>query len=193
MAPMARPVTGVLALQGDFAAHAAVLARLGADVSEVRRVAQLEGLGALVIPGGESSALLKLMAGEEWFDALRRFAAGGGAILGTCAGAILLAREARGPSQPSLGLVDAVVERNAYGRQRESFEGEIEAPSLGGAIRGVFIRAPRIVSTGSGVEVLATREGEPVLIRQGRILAGTFHPELSGEDRLHQELLRLAA
>jgi pyridoxal 5'-phosphate synthase pdxT subunit len=193
MAPMARPVTGVLALQGDFAAHAAVLARLGADVSEVRRVAQLEGLGALVIPGGESSALLKLMAGEEWFDALRRFAAGGGAILGTCAGAILLAREARGPSQPSLGLVDAVVERNAYGRQRESFEGEIEAPSLGGAIRGVFIRAPRIVSTGSGVAVLATREGEPVLIRQGRILAGTFHPELSGEDRLHQELLRLAA
>lgn len=190
---MTRPVAGVLALQGDFTAHAAVLARLGADVREVRRVAELDGLSALVIPGGESSTLLKLMAGEEWFAALRRFAASGGAILGTCAGAILLAREARGPSQPSLGLVDAVVERNAYGRQRDSFEGEIEAPDLGGAIRGVFIRAPRIVSTGPEVEVLATRGGEPVLIRQGRILAGTFHPELSGEDRLHRELLRLAA
>ena len=190
---MTRHVAGVLALQGDFAAHASVLARLGADVREVRRVAELDGLSALVIPGGESGALLRLMSREDWFDALRRFAGGGGAILGTCAGAILLAREARAPSQPSLGLVDAVVERNAYGRQRESFEGEIEAPELGGVIHGVFIRAPRIVSTGSGVDVLATRGGEPVLIRQGRILAGTFHPELSGEDRLHRELLRLAA
>lgn len=190
---MSRPTAGVLALQGDFGAHAAMLRALGADVREIRRVGELDGLSSLVIPGGESSALLKLMAGEPWFDALRAFAARGGAILGTCAGAILLAREARRPSQPSVGLVDTVVERNAYGRQRESFEGQIDAPALGGPVRGVFIRAPRIVSAGPGVEVLATHNGDPVLVREGRILAGTFHPELSGEDRLHRELVRLAA
>ncbi len=191
LAAVRRRQVGVLALQGDFAAHAAMLKALGAEVREVRRVSHLDGLDALVIPGGESSALLKLMAAEPWFEALGGFAARGGAILGTCAGAILLAREARGPHQPSLGLIDAVVERNAYGRQRESFEGAVTAPTLGGTVRGVFIRAPRIVATGPGVEVLATRDGEPVLIRQGRILAGTFHPELAGEESLHRELLRL--
>lgn len=184
--------TGVLALQGDFGAHAKVLAGLGAEVSEVRHAAQLDGLSALVIPGGESTTLLRLMAGEDWFGAIRALVASGGSVLGTCAGAILLAREIRGPSQPSLGLLNAVVERNGYGRQRESFEAEIAAPAFGGTLHGVFIRAPRIVERAPDVEVLATLKDEPVLLRQGRVLAATFHPELAGEDRVHRALLDLA-
>jgi 5'-phosphate synthase pdxT subunit len=179
------PRIGVLALQGDFEAHGAALARAGAGVREVRRVAQLEGLDGLVIPGGESTTLLNLMADEPWFDALARFHAGGGALFGTCAGAILLAREVQGPRQPSLGLLDAVIVRNAYGRQVDSFETRLEAPALGGALPAVFIRAPRLRALGPAVEVLARREGEPVLVREGRVLAATFHPEIAGDDRVH--------
>ncbi len=183
---------GILALQGDVEAHARVLSRLGAEPALVRRVGQLDGLDALVLPGGESTTLLNLMADEPWFEALREFHARGGAMLGTCAGAILLAREVRGPAQPSLGLLDVAIRRNAFGRQVDSFETRIEAPALGGAITGVFIRAPRLTAIGPGVEVVARWRGEPVLVREGRIVAGTFHPEIAGEDRLHRWFLRVA-
>jgi 5'-phosphate synthase pdxT subunit len=179
---------GVLALQGDFAAHARVLRGLGEDVREVRALADLGGLRALVLPGGESTALLKLMEGAPWLDELRTFHASGGALLGTCAGAILLARDVR-PSQPSAGLLDASIERNAYGRQAESFEAEIEAPAFAGPVRGVFIRAPRLTATGPAVEVLARWRGEPVFVREGRVFAATFHPEMAADDRLHRLFL----
>jgi 5'-phosphate synthase pdxT subunit len=180
---------GVLALQGDFAAHARALAAAGAEPREVRHVAALQGLAGLLIPGGESTTLLNLMRDEPWLDEVRRFHAQGGALFGTCAGAILLAREVRSPTQPSLALLDAVVERNAYGRQLDSFEAALDAPRLGGSVRGVFIRAPRFVALWPEVEVLARRGAEPVLVRQGRVLAATFHPELTEEARVHRYFL----
>lgn len=180
---------GVLALQGDFKAHGESLERAGADVRLVRRLAELDGLDALVLPGGESTTLLRLMEDEPWFEALRRFHAVGGGLLATCAGTILLAREVRRPSQRSLGLLDVVVERNAYGRQVDSFETDLAAPALGGRIRAIFIRAPRIRALGPSVEVLARLGGEPVAVRQGRILALTFHPELTGESGIHAAFL----
>lgn len=184
---------GVLALQGDFAAHAAVLAGLGSPAVEVRHAAQLDGLGGLVIPGGESTTLLNLMRDEPWFEALGRFRDGGAAILGTCAGAILLSREVV-PGQASLGFVDTRIERNAYGRQVDSFEAELEtAPPFRDPIRALFIRAPRFASPGTGVEVLARHEGEPVLLRQGRVLAATFHPELTGDTALHALFVQTAS
>jgi 5'-phosphate synthase pdxT subunit len=186
---------GVLALQGDFAAHEAALLRAGVPARElkaVRRVSELAGLKGLVLPGGESTTLLKLMADEDWFAALKAFHAQGGALFGTCAGAILLAREAS-PGQPSLGLLDATIERNAYGRQVDSFEAEIDVPELGGQVSGVFIRAPRFAATGPGVEVLGRLKGAPVLVRQGKVLAATFHPEIAGDDRLHRMFIGLAA
>jgi 5'-phosphate synthase pdxT subunit len=181
---------GVLALQGGFLAHAAALRRLGATVREVRRPA-VRDLDGLVIPGGESTTLLNLMGDEPWFDELRRFHRRGGTLFGTCAGAILLAREVIEPAQPSLGLLDAVVERNAYGRQRESFETTIEVDAIGGSIDAVFIRAPRFRALGPGVDVLGRLDGEPVLVRQEHVLAGTFHPELTGDGRLHGYFLEL--
>jgi 5'-phosphate synthase pdxT subunit len=189
--PEARGAFGVLALQGDYAAHEAALRAAGATTREVRRVAELLGLAGLVIPGGESTALLRLMEDEPWFEALRSFHAGGGVLFGTCAGAILLVREVR-PAQPSLGLLDATVARNAYGRQLDSFEATVQAPSLGGSMPAVFIRAPRIESLGPGVEVLATLRGEPVLVRQGLVLAATFHPELTGSRAAHALAVSLA-
>lgn len=177
---------GVLALQGDFEAHATALRRVGAEVREVRRCRDLEGLAGLVLPGGESTTLLNLMGDEPWFDSIRAFHGAGGRLFGTCAGAILLAREVRDPSQPSLGLLDAVVERNAYGRQVDSFEADVEVPAFGGAVRGVFIRAPRLRAAGPGVEVLARLGAEPVLVREGSVLAATFHPEIAGDVRLHR-------
>jgi 5'-phosphate synthase pdxT subunit len=179
---------GVLSLQGDFAAHAKTLEGAGAEVRHVRHTGDLAGLGALVIPGGESPTLLRLMGEEPWFEALGRFHARGGALLGTCAGAILLAREVR-PSQPSLGLLDAVVARNAYGRQVDSFEASLSGEFPG--LHGVFIRAPRFVSLGKGARVLASLAGEPVLVQEGRVLAATFHPELAGDRRVHELLLSL--
>jgi 5'-phosphate synthase pdxT subunit len=182
---------GILALQGDFAAHARSLGALDAETVEVRRVRELTGLDGLVIPGGESTTLLNLMQDEPWFDALRRFHETGGALLGTCAGAILLAREVTGPAQPSLGLLDVVVQRNAFGRQVDSFEDEIELVDSRETIHAVFIRAPRFRETGPGVEILASWRGEPVLVRQGRVMAATFHPELTEERRLHGLFLDL--
>ena len=182
---------GILALQGDFAAHGQALRELQVQVREVRRVAELSGLAGLIIPGGESTTLLNLMRDEPWFEALRRFHAEGGVLLGTCAGAILLAREVR-PRQKSLGLLDAVVERNAYGRQVDSFQARVEAPALGGAVDGVFIRAPRLRAVGPETEVLARHEGEPVMVRQGRVVATTFHPELTGSRAVHRYALGLA-
>jgi len=184
---------GVLALQGDFHAHREALRRAGADVREVRRCAELDGVQGLVIPGGESTTLLNLMQDEPWFEALRAFHDRGAALFGTCAGAILLSRRVVGPEQPSLELLDAVIERNAYGRQRESFETELSVDALGGSIHAMFIRAPRFRAVGSGVEILGRLDGEPVLVRQGRVLAGTFHPELTGDGRLHRYFVEMAA
>jgi 5'-phosphate synthase pdxT subunit len=177
---------GVLALQGGFARHLAAFADVGVAASAVRHVEALENFDGLVIPGGESTTLLNLMDDEPWFDRLREFHGRGGALWGTCAGAILLAREVLDPRQPSLGLLDATIRRNAFGRQIDSFETRLEA-SDGGTLSGVFIRAPRFVELGPDVEVLARYEDEPVLVRQGRILAATFHPELT-EDRRLQHL-----
>jgi len=183
---------GVLALQGDFAAHAAVLRRQGEAVREVRSCTDLAGLRALVLPGGESTALLRLMDGGPWFDALRAFHDGGGALLGTCAGAILLAREVD-PAQPSLGLLDVSVSRNAYGRQVDSFEARLDAPAFNAPLLGVFIRAPRFTAVGPRVEVLARLDGEPVLVRHRRVLAATFHPEIAADDRVHRMLIELGS
>ena len=183
---------GIVALQGDFAAHEAAFRRVGAEAVQVRRCSELSAVDGLVIPGGESTTLLNLMQDEPWFEALRGFHASGGALLGTCAGAILLSREVRGPSQPSLGLLDAVIERNAFGRQVDSFEACIEARSLGGPVKAVFIRAPRFLTLGPEVQVLARLEGEAVLVRQGRVLALTFHPELTEDERLQRYFLEMS-
>ncbi len=182
---------GVLALQGDFAAHLAAFRELGTPTREVRRVADLAGLSGLMIPGGESTTLLNLMADEPWFEAMGRFHAEGGVVAGTCAGAILLARHVV-PAQPSLGLLDASIERNAWGRQVDSFEAPVSAPALGGTVEAVFIRAPRLRALGSAVEVLGRYRDEPVLVRQGRVIAGTFHPELTRSRALHAYLARPA-
>ena len=182
---------GVLALQGDFAAHLAASRETGVEARALRRVDELSGLVGLMIPGGESTTLLNLMRDEPWFEALCAFHATGGVLAGTCAGAILLAREVR-PRQPSLGLLDAVIERNAFGRQVDSFETTVECEALGGPLAAVFIRAPRFRALFPEVEVLARHAGEPVLVRQGRVVAATFHPELTGSRALHRYLAGLA-
>jgi 5'-phosphate synthase pdxT subunit len=183
---------GVLALQGDFAAHAAAFRALGVPTREVRRVADLAGLAGVMIPGGESTTLLKQMQDEPWFETLHRFHEEGAVLAGTCAGAILLAREVR-PRQPSLALLDAIIERNAYGRQVDSFEATVDAPALGGSMEAVFIRAPRFRALWPDVEVLGRLGREPVLVRQGRVVAATFHPELTRSRALHFYLASLAA
>ena len=184
---------GVLALQGDFEAHAAAVARLGGSSVEVRRSAQLAGLDGLVLPGGESTTLLNLMRDEPWFEELRGHHAAGGAILATCAGAILVSSKVLNPDQPSLGLLDATIERNGWGRQVDSFEAVVDVPALGGVVEAVFIRAPRFRKLGRAVEVLGRVRGEPVVVRQGRVLAMTFHPELTSDRRLHRHFLEIAA
>jgi len=186
------PEIGVLALQGDFFAHTMALRSVGVDSREVRRCGELGGLDGLVIPGGESTTLLNLMHDEPWFEGLRSFHRRGGALFGTCAGAILLSRRVLSPSQPSLGLLDAEIERNAYGRQQESFERSLDLADLGGSIHTVFIRAPRFTSLGPEVRVLGRLGDEPVLVRQGRVLAATFHPELTGDGRLHRYFKEMA-
>lgn len=181
----AQPAAAVLALQGDFAAHLAALEAHGVPAWPLRSVAQLakHPPTALVLPGGESTTMLKLMDEGGLAEALQQLVHSGVPVLATCAGVILLAREVRHPSQASLGLLDVVVERNAYGRQRESVVTPVRvAPTSGLGVEwleGVFIRAPRLVGTGKDVEVLAWRGEDPVLVRQGNILAATFHPELS--------------
>jgi 5'-phosphate synthase pdxT subunit len=172
---------GVLALQGNFREHAAMLRRLGAEVVEVRLPEQLEGLDGLVIPGGESTAITRLMGLYGFEEAIRRFA---GPVLGTCAGMILLDRA-------HLGLVDLEVERNAYGRQLASFEADLELAGEDEPLHGIFIRAPRVAETGPGVEVLAEHGGVPVLLREGRFLVASFHPELTADTRVHERFLDL--
>ena len=180
----AKPTIGVLAIQGDYAAHAAALAESGAEPVEVRKPEQLARLDGLILPGGESTTMLKFLK-RGFFEALEEFC-GSHPVFATCAGAILLAREVRNPAQRSLGLLDAVVERNAYGRQIDSTILTAETALPGGPLEMVFIRAPRIVSAGPAVEVLARRDGLPVLVRQGGIIAATFHPELSHDRRIHR-------
>jgi len=183
---------GIVAIQGDYQAHARVLDRLGVDHAFVRLPGDLAGLSGVILPGGESSTHLKVMSEEGLFDALKKFAAGGGAFFGTCAGAILLAREVHGPAQASLGLLDISVLRNGYGRQLAS-DVHLGPSSLRKEpLEMVFIRAPIIESVGAGVEVLAQDAGHPVLVRQGRILASTFHPELTDDTAVHETFLKLA-
>ncbi len=184
---------GVLALQGNFAKHAAAFEELGERVVEVRHTAPLEKLDGLVIPGGESTTLLNLMRDEPWFEALRDYHSRGGALFGTCAGAILLSRRVRNPEQPSLGLLDAVIRRNAFGRQVDSFETKIALDASQQRLTAVFIRAPRFVELGQGVEVLARLGDEPVLVRQNLVLAATFHPELTRDRQLQRMFIDMAS
>jgi pyridoxal 5'-phosphate synthase pdxT subunit len=172
---------GVLAVQGNFREHAAMLRGLGAEVVEVRLPAELDGLDGLVVPGGESTAITRLMRLYGLEEALRRF---DGAVFGTCAGMILLDRA-------HLGLVDVAVERNGYGRQVASFEADLALAGSDEPVRGVFIRAPRVLEHGPDVEVLAEHDGEPVLLREGRFLVASFHPELTGDTRVHERFLDL--
>jgi 5'-phosphate synthase pdxT subunit len=174
-----RPRVGVLAVQGNFREHVAMLRRLGVDAIEVRKPEQLEDLDGLVVPGGESTTFMRLMRLYGLDDAIRTFDR---PILGTCAGMIVLDRE-------HLGLVDVEVDRNAYGRQVASFEADLSLEGDSSPFRGVFIRAPRVRATGE-VEVLAEHEGEPVLVRDGRILVASFHPELTEDTRVHELFLK---
>jgi 5'-phosphate synthase pdxT subunit len=184
---------GILAVQGDFEAHAATLLRLGVDYVFVRTPRDLEGVDAIILPGGESTTQWKFLVEEGLDKSLREHAARGGAMFGTCAGAILLAREVRHPDQDSLGLADITVIRNGYGRQLAS-EIRHEVTGLSPApIEMVFIRAPIIERVGPNVETLASSEGQPVLVRQDRILISTFHPELTTNTTVHEYFLRVVA
>jgi pyridoxal 5'-phosphate synthase pdxT subunit len=185
-----KPSIGVLAIQGDYAAHARALSETGAEPCEIRKPDQLATLDGLILPGGESTTVLKFLEKLGFFEELEGFC-GKKPVFGTCAGAILLAREVLNPPQRSLGILDAVVERNAYGRQIDSTILTAETALPGGPLEMVFIRAPRIVSTGAGVLILASREGAPALVRQGKILAATFHPELSSDRRVHQLFVQI--
>jgi len=189
---MDRPLRiGVLAVQGNFREHLAVLRRLGVEACEVRKPHQLDGLDGLIIPGGESTTIGKLVRTYELEPAILAFK---GAIFGTCAGMILLAREAVDglPGQPQLGLIDIVVRRNAYGRQVHSFETDLALAGESEPLRAVFIRAPWIESVGADVEILAERDGRPVLARGGRILVAAFHPELTDDTRVHELFCKVA-
>jgi 5'-phosphate synthase pdxT subunit len=191
------PHIGVLAIQGDYERHAAALEESGARASLVKTPAELcqdgqtgESMDGLILPGGESTTMLNFLNRGGLFDALKAFAEQK-PVFGTCAGAILLAKEVRHPSQASLGVLDIAVERNAYGAQRDSAILTLETSLPGGPLETVFIRAPRIVAVGPGVEVLAEREGFPVLVRKGKTMAATFHPELSTDRRVHQLFVQL--
>jgi 5'-phosphate synthase pdxT subunit len=187
-----QPSIGVLAIQGDYAAHAEALSESGANPVEVRKPEQLAGIDGLVLPGGESTTILRFLEKHSFFEILREFC-GKKPIFGTCAGTILLAREVLNPAQLSLGILDAVVERNAYGRQIDSAIVTAETTLAGGPLEMVFIRAPRILKTGPNVNVLAERDGFPVLVSQGRVLAATFHPELSRDRRVHRLFVEAVA
>jgi 5'-phosphate synthase pdxT subunit len=180
---------GVLALQGDFQAHERALTRAGAEVVEVRTASDLEGVDGLVIPGGESSTMIKLLEEEKLLDPLRAFGRER-PIFGTCAGAILLSTGITNSQQASLGLMDMEVERNAYGRQLDSRIAHLKPEGMEGELEAVFIRAPIIRSVGQDAKILASYQGDPVLVEQGRHLAATFHPELTDDSRVHLMFLR---
>jgi len=184
---------GIVAIQGDFAAHAAMLRSLGAETVEVRTVKDLEGCNGIVLPGGESTTQLQFLQEEGLFEAIREFAKQGGAVFGTCAGAILLAASVKNPQQESLGLLDMTVLRNGYGRQLASdvFFGESALKKE--PLEMVFIRGPVIEEVGKGITVLARHEGKPALVEAGNVLAATFHPELTDDSTVHEHFLELAA
>jgi pyridoxal 5'-phosphate synthase pdxT subunit len=181
---------GVLALQGAYEAHAQTLRVLGATPKLIRTPDDLEGVAGLIMPGGESTTMLKFLERNGFFEVLQNFVKTT-PTFGTCAGAILLASHVEHPEQKSLGALDITVERNAYGRQIDSTILKTETTLPGGPLEMVFIRAPRITRTGPGVETLASREGFPVLVRSGHLLAATFHPELSDDTRIHKLFLDL--
>jgi len=175
---------GVLAQQGDFSAHRDALERAGVASIAVRKPYDLASSDALVLPGGESTAMLHGIARDGLEESLGAFLRSGRPVLGTCAGAILLARDVTNPPQRSFAVLDIDIERNAYGTQIDSFAAVLDAVGSLRGVRGVFIRAPRIRRVGAGVEVLARHEGDPVLVRSGAVWAATFHPELGGDDRV---------
>lgn len=183
---------GILAVQGDFEAHAAMLAGMGVESVEVRTPANLDGCDGLILPGGESTTQLQFLQEEGLYEAIRKFAADGGAIFGTCAGAILLATEVTNPHQGSLGLLDMTVLRNGYGRQLSS--DVVSAPSAlkKEPLEMVFIRGPIIERVGRGIEVLAEYAGKPALVQEGRIMAATFHPELTEDTIVHERFVNMA-
>ncbi len=189
---------GVLALQGDFREHAAMVRSLGADAVEVRTPEELDAVSALIIPGGESTTIGRLATIYGLIGPLRARIEAGMPVLGTCAGMIFLAASTTGPDQPQLGVLDVVVARNAFGRQVDSFESDLDITGLDTPMRAVFIRAPWIHKVGGDVEVLTTvvdpetGEPRPVVVRQGRILATSFHPELTDDTRVHEMLLAMA-
>ncbi len=194
-----RPIVGVLGIQGDIEKHFVALERLGAGGRRVLAARDLEGLAALILPGGESTTISKGLARFDLVKPIQEFAEAGGAILGTCAGAIVLSRKSRNHPVPTLGLIDVEAERNAYGTQLDSFVAPVDPPSANDRSAGnagtewagmecIFIRAPRLRHLGPSVEVLARVDGEPVLVRQGRRWACTFHPELTDDLRVHRAL-----
>jgi 5'-phosphate synthase pdxT subunit len=190
----AAPRVGVLAYQGDVREHLAALEAAGAEAVEVRSLSDLDSVDGLVIPGGESTVIGKLAARYGLLEPLRERARAGLPVFGTCAGMIFLAREVEGPPQDLLGVLDVRVRRNAFGRQVASFEAEVDVKGVdGGPVAGAFIRAPWVAEAGPEVEVLAELEGKVVAVRQGNLLATAFHPELSGEVRLHRWLVDLIA
>lgn len=189
-----RDDVGVMALQGDYELHQQMLERLEVPSRQIRKASELEGIRALILPGGESTTMLKFMQEEELIEPLGEFFERGGSFYGTCAGAILLARKVTEPSQASLGFMDIDVERNGYGRQIDSHESFESCPDLGDEpLPMVFIRAPIISRTGDDVVTLATHRDQPVLVREGRILVSTFHPELSTDTRVHRYFLEQIA
>jgi len=188
-----KPKIGILAVQGDFAAHAAMLHELGAQTVEVRTPGDLAGCDGLILPGGESTTQLQFLQEEGLADAIQEFAANGRAVFGTCAGAILLATHVKNPAQASLGLLDMTVLRNAYGRQLSSDVFFAPSKLKAEPLEMVFIRGPIIERVGPGVEVLAEYAGKPALVQKGSVMAATFHPELSDDSTVHRHFLELAA
>lgn len=183
---------GILALQGAYDAHRKVIDALGHETSLIRTPPEMEGISGLIVPGGESTTIWMMLESSGLLGPVREWAAGERPVLGTCAGAILCTRQIEGTEQPTLGLADVGVIRNAYGRQRESFEAMLQVPSLGEApMPGVFIRAPKFTRLGPGVESLCEHDGAVVLVKAGKMLLAAFHPELTDDPRLHQAFLHL--
>ena len=186
----ATPRVGVLALQGDFSEHAGILRKLGVEPVEVRDVEDLGGLAGIIVPGGESTAIGNLMVSSGLLDGIRSFFYKGGPVWGTCAGMVLAASATTGPRQPLLGLMNALVERNGFGRQVYSFEQDLDVEGFDEPFTGVFIRAPFFEDVGPGVEVLSEVDGKVVAARGENILVTAFHPELTGDTRFHEYFLR---